>query len=370
MTKPQNLETTYLAHTLIVGIQAPYNQAKNIQSYFDEFINLVKSNGIHYDHALFIKLREIDHRMFLTPGKAQELLDECLKHNISDVIVSEPLSAVQEKNMADFLNCRVFDRTSLILDIFKHSAHTVEGKLQVEIAGWEFKKTRLTGKGLHLAQQRGGIAVKGGPGETLKEKETRIIEDMVLQLRRRLEKAKTARETQRKHRIASHVPHICLIGYTNAGKSTILNALTKAHVLAEDKLFATLDTTTRELYIDSKKKGVISDTVGFIQFLPPTLIEAFKSTLSELHHANLLLQIIDVSDPGWSTHIDVVGHILMELNVKKPMYYIFNKADRLSPEQLAETKIQVASYKPHAIISSLTKDGIAPLVDLLRAWQP
>lgn len=370
MTKPQNLETTYLAETLIVGIQAPYNHSKNIQSYFDEFVNLVKSNGIAYNHSIFIKLRELDHRMFFTPGKAQELLDVCLKHNIRDVIISEPLSAVQEKNLADFLNCRVFDRTNLILDIFKHSAHTMEGTLQVEIADWEFKKTRLTGKGLHLAQQRGGIAVKGGPGETLKEKETRIIEDKVFLLRKRLEKARIARETQRKQRIAGRVPHVCLIGYTNAGKSTILNALTKAHVLAENKLFATLDTTTRELFIDGKKKGVISDTVGFIQFLPPTLIDAFKSTLSELEYANLLLQIVDISDPGWPTHIDVVAQILHDLKVDKPMYYIFNKADRLTPEQLEQMAPDLEQYKPRAIVSSLTKKGIEPLIELLRSWQP
>jgi len=157
------------------------------------------------------------------------------------------------------------------------------------------------------------------------------------------------------------------VGYTNAGKSTILNALTKSHVLAEDRLFATLDTTTRELYIDHKKKGLISDTVGFIQQLPHHLIEAFKSTLTELHYAHLLLHVVDISDPNWESHISVVMHVLKELDIDKRMLYVFNKADRIENKELLEVALR--KYQPHIFTSALSKEGLEPLIDFLRGWE-
>lgn len=351
--------------TLIIGVEAPYNKTVNIDSYYQEFLNLVRTNGTEYDQAIFVKLREIDPGYFLTKGKLQEVKEIVDKHNITDIIISEPLSVQQERNLHDFLHCKIHDRTRLILEIFEKAAHTAEGKIQVAIAMLQFDKSRLAGQGIYLSQQAGQIGNRG-PGETLKERETRHIETAILKMRRQLESLEKARATQRKRRLNNQIPHIAIVGYTNAGKSTLLNALTKSNVLAEDKLFATLDTTTRELYIDSKKKGLISDTVGFIQQLPHQLIEAFKSTLSELQYADLLLHVIDISDPNWEAHIKVVLNILAELEVDKPMLYVFNKADRVS--DFAQLEQSISRYQPHVIISAQSKEGLAPLTEFLRAW--
>lgn len=352
--------------TLIIGIEAPYNKTVNMDSYFQEFVNLVKTNGTEYDEAVFIKLRDIDPGYFLTKGKLQEVKELVDKHEIKEVIISEPLTVQQERNLNDFLRCKIHDRTRLILEIFEKSAHTSEGKIQVAIAMLQFDKSRLAGQGIYLSQQAGTIGNRG-PGETLKERETRHIENAVIKLKRNLIILEKARATQRKRRLNSKLPLICLVGYTNAGKSTILNALTKSNVLAEDKLFATLDTTTRELYVDGQKKGLISDTVGFIQQLPHQLIEAFKSTLSELQYADLLLHVIDAADPNWENHIKVVMAILHELKVDKPMLYVFNKADKVADTQALEQ--QIAHYEPHVIVSAQSKTGLKPLYEFLKTWQ-
>ena len=252
------------------------------------------------------------------------------------------------------------------MEIFEKGAHSAEGKLQIQIAMLQHKKARLAGRGIYLSQQGARIGTTG-PGETQKEIDARHIETSILKLKRQLVRLKQARETQRKQRLASQIPLFCLIGYTNAGKSSILNALTKSNVLAENKLFATLDTTTRELYIDGKKKGLISDTVGFIQQLPHHLIEAFKSTLSELNYADLLIQVIDISDPNWEAHIAVVRHILDELSINKEMVYVFNKADKV--DMIHFLKPAMEKYEPFVITSTKTKEGIAPLIEFLQQWQ-
>jgi GTP-binding protein HflX len=349
--------------TLIVAIHAPYNKTADIESYFQEFLNLVKSNKTEYDEALYIKLREIDPGYFLTKGKLEEVKKIVDEKKIEEVIFSEPLSVQQERNLHDYLHCHIYDRTRLILEIFEKSAHTAEGKLQVAIAMLQFDKARLAGQGIYLSQQAGKIGARG-PGETLKERETRHIENAILKWKKQLESAEKTRETQRKQRLISKIPLVCLIGYTNAGKSTILNLLTKSNVLAEDKLFATLGTTTRELYIDGKKRALISDTVGFIQQLPHQLIQAFKSTLSELEYANLLLQVIDISDANFENHIRVVEAILKELNVQKDMLYIFNKADKIT--LTPEIQQTIARYQPHVVVSSLSKETISPLMEYLK----
>lgn len=355
--------TQQFPKTLLLGIQAPYNRNIDINSYFEEFLNLVKSNRTHYDEVKFITLREIDPAYFLTQGKLEQVKEICDKLEIEEVIISEPLSVQQERNLSELLHCKIYDRTRLILEIFEKSATSAEGKLQVEIAMLQFDKSRLSGQGIYLSQQAGKIGNKG-PGETIKERETRHIENAVLKIKKQLEKLHVARQTQRKRRLESNIPLICLIGYTNAGKSTILNALTKSSVLAEDKLFATLDTTTRELYIDGKKKALISDTVGFIQQLPHQLIEAFKSTLSELEYADLLLHIIDSADANWELHIKTVLQILKELEVNKPMLYVFNKTDKInSHEQLSA---HIGKYQPHVLVNAVDKENLLPLVEYIN----
>lgn len=218
----------------------------------------------------------------------------------------------------------------------------------------------------YLSQQAGVIGLRGGPGETAKERERRFIENEILKLKRQLESIQRSRDVQRKQRLSRNIPHICLIGYTNAGKSTILNTLTKSDVLAENKLFATLDTTTRELYINGTKKGVISDTVGFIQQLPHQLIEAFKSTLDELHYASLLLHVVDATDTNWEDHITVVNTILKDLKINKQILYVFNKCDLLN--NLVDFEKTIYRYQPNVLVSGTSKDGLEELIDFLDAW--
>jgi GTP-binding protein HflX len=217
--------------------------------------------------------------------------------------------------------------------------------------------------------QQAGILGNKGPGETAKEDLRRHIEEKIRQARKRLETLERSRNIQRKQRLESKIPLICIIGYTNAGKSSLINRIAKGDVLAEDKLFATLDTTTRELFIDNKKKALISDTVGFISQLPHNLIAAFKSTLDELKYASLLLQVVDLSNPAWKSQIGVVKTTLEELNVSHPMLYVFNKIDKLSQEQLEALKPELEQFQPHVLINTCDKKGVEPLIAYLSSYQ-
>lgn len=362
----KNKSTHNTPKLLLVGIFAPYNKTTDIESYFNEFVQLAKSNGIVWEDILFIKLRTIDPGTFITSGHLEKIKQLCEQKHIDEVLISEPLTPQQERNLSDYLQVRVFDRTQLILEIFEKAAVTAEGKLQVAIAMMEHEKSRLAGKGKHLAQQTGILGMRGGFGETLKEKERRYIEERILHVKRQLKQLEQTRETQRKQRLKSNLPMICLVGYTNVGKSTILNLLTKSNVLAEDKLFATLDTTTRELYLQNTKTALISDTVGFIQLLPPQLIEAFKSTLSELKYANLLLHVVDISDQNWQSHIDIVHYILHDLGIDKDMLYVFNKSDRVQITPILKSTLE--KYQPHVIVSALNKEGLKQLTHYLECY--
>lgn len=354
--------------TLLLGVFAPYNRELAREDYFAEFLSLVKTLGLQYDETSFIKLRHVDKANFLTKGKLLDLLTLCQEHDIEEVVISEILSPLQERNLEDFLGCKVFDRERLILEIFQNAATTAEGKIQVEMAQLEYLKTRIAGKGLHLAQQAGHIGTRG-PGETEKEYMRRHLTERFRQARKRLKTLQKSREVQRKRRLASKLPLISLVGYTNAGKSTIINQLTKSNVLAEDKLFATLDTTTRELFLGHEKIGLISDTVGFISQLPHHLIEAFKSTLDELHYSELLLHVVDVSNHSWQGQIDIVLETLDELGVKRKMLYIFNKVDQLSPEELEELEEEFEAYQPHVLTTGTSKEGLQELISYLQAHQ-
>jgi len=359
--------THYLPKILLLGVHAPYNRTKQIDSYYDEFLSLVKTHGLTYHESIFIKLREISPVYFLTKGKLQELKELCDELEIEELLVSEALTAQQERNLEDLLNVRVFDRTKLILEIFENSAHTAEGKTQVAVAMLQYKKSRLAGKGIDMSQQRGVIGVRGGFGETAKEKETRDIDNQILKMKKNLKNLQKTRDTQRKTRLASQATQICLIGYTNAGKSTILNRLTKSSVLAEDKLFATLDTTTRELFIDGQKKGLLSDSVGFIQNLPHHLIDAFKSTLDELQYAKLLLHVVDTSNSNWEAQVQVVNSILRDLGIEnKKMLYVFNKIDSAHNLETLETKL--FQYRPHVLTSASQKNGLDSLKQFLSTY--
>jgi GTP-binding protein HflX len=353
--------TKRFTKVLLLGIYAPYNKDLSQEDYFEEFLNLVKTLGIEYDETMFIKLRHIDKSNFLTKGKLLDLLTLCQEKGIEEIVFSEILTPLQERNLEDFLGCTVYDRERLILEIFQNAAHTAEGKIQVEMAQLEYEKTRIAGKGIQLAQQAGHIGTRG-PGETIKESARRHLSERLRTAKKKLVALQKSRTVQRKKRLESKLPLICLVGYTNAGKSSIINALTKSDVIAKDELFATLDTTTRELFIDHKKIGLISDTVGFISQLPHHLIEAFKSTLDELKYADLLLHVVDASNHSWPGQIEIVLDTLYELGVSdKPMLYVFNKKDLLSQEELEIIESEIEEYQPNALISATTKSGLEEL---------
>ena len=354
-------------NVLLLGVHAPYNRTRNVEAYFEEFLNLAKSNGLCTDLTLLMRIRDIDTTYFITKGKLEEVKKLCEEHDIHHLIISEPLSVQQERNLSDYLHCKVFDRTQLILEIFEKAAHSAEGKTQVQIAMLQHKKSRVSGRGVHMSQQAGILGLRSGAGETAKERELRHLETLILKLKRELVQIEQVRATQRKRRLESNLPLMCLIGYTNAGKSSILNALTKSDVLAEDRLFATLDTTTRELYINGKKLGLISDTVGFIQNLPHNLIDAFKSTLAELQYADLLIEVIDAADPNWESHIGIVQDILKDLDLQnKEVLYVFNKIDKIEDNPLLLQAFN--NYQPHVLTSTISKEGLEQLKESIKAW--
>lgn len=369
MAKGEMIGTNLYPKIFLIGVHSPLNKTNDIESYYQEFINLAKAYGV-VDYDFYpVKLRELDSRNFFTKGKLDDLKVAFDQSNAVKVIVSDQLTPQQERHLADLLGCEVLDRARLILSIFEKSAVTAEGKIQVEIAQLNFEKTRLAGHGIHLEQQAGAIGLKG-PGETLKEKMTRVIQRQEHTLKQRLAKVEKVRDSQRKQRLNQQIPQICLVGYTNSGKSSILNALTNSDVLARDQLFATLDSTTRQLFVGNKKIGVISDTVGFIQNLPTQLIEAFKSTLAEANLADLLLIVTDIADASWKSHINTVLETLENLNIEKEVLFIFNKSDKLDAEELQKRILEFGFFGPYVVINTLSKESMAPLKKYLSTWKP
>lgn len=370
MAKRETVSTEFRRKTLLVGIQSPSNKTDDIQAYYDEFLNLAATYGVTDYVNINIKIRSIDSGYYFTKGKLAEVKAIFDDGNFDDIIISDTLSAQQERNLNDMFDCPILDRTRLILAIFEKSAKTAEGKMQVEIATLEFAKTRVTGHGVHLDQQAGSIGVRGGPGETMKEATLRHLNRSILNLKRHIETLDKARATQRKQRLDNGIPQICLVGYTNSGKSSILNALTDSDVLAKDQLFATLDTTTRQLVINGKKIGLLSDTVGFIQQLPHQLIASFQSTLSELSYASLLLVVIDIADNNWKSHIDVVLQTLDTIKVEKEILFVFNKIDKLTKKELELRLSQFGFFSPYVAVSCMKPAGLNPLKKYLEKWKP
>ncbi len=368
MSTKNLIDTATQVSVLIISVQTPQNKTFDSESYFQEFRNLVKTSGVNPTEELYLKLRSIDYSYFFTKGKLSELIQFCSDKNFDEIIISEPLTTQQVKNLKESLNTPIIDRTELILRIFELGAQSAEGKIQVEMAFLKHKKSRLVGYGMFMSQQGGTISSKG-PGETAKEKAIQHLERSITQARKELAQLEKTRDIQRKRRLESAAPHIAIVGYTNAGKSTLLNTLTNSTILAEDKLFATLDTTTRELRFGTKKIGTISDTVGFIQNLPHSLINAFKSTLSELLYAKLLLIVTDISDKNWRNHIRVVQKTLEEIGAHTiPVLFVFNKIDQIDPKEINLEELETF-YKPYTLISAINKQDCQPLIGLLTSWK-
>lgn len=322
-----------------------------------ELVLLSESAGFNVVEKILSKRIQPDHKYFIGSGKINEIKD--LKNTLeaTTIIFNHDLSASQERNIEKVTGLRVFDRTALILYIFSLRAKTHEGKLQVELAHLEHLATRLTRGWSHLERQKGGIGVRGGPGEKQIELDRRMLRTRIKQLKEKLEKLKKQRNMQRRARHRSNILNVSIVGYTNAGKSTLFNYVTHEKILAENKLFATLDTTSRKLFIEPHHHLVISDTVGFIKSLPTTLIEAFKSTLEEATGADLLIHVVDISNPAKSDQISEVHKILKEIKADKiPQILILNQIDKIDAK--ADFDRDEYGNIIRIQLSSLTGDGI------------
>ena len=296
----------------------------------EEIRELVLSADMKIVSTVNIKRSAPDPKYFLGSGKAEEIKFIIQESHADIVIFNHNLSPSQERNLEKFLSTRILDRTALILFIFAKRAKSHEGKLQVELAQLDHLSTRLIKGWSHLERQKGGIGVRGGPGEKQLELDRRMLRLRIKQLKEKLDKLKRQRTMQRKKRSRSNVLNISIVGYTNAGKSTLFNQLTRANALAMNQLFATLDTTSRKLFIEEGVECVISDTVGFIKALPTTLIEAFKSTLEESREADLLLHVVNMANPNHGEQIIAVNKILDEIKASSiPQILVLNQIDRL-----------------------------------------
>lgn len=294
-----------------------------------EFLELVRSAGAEPATLLTASRHRPDSRTFIGSGKLEELRALLAAHSAELVIFNHSLSPSQERNVEQELKCRVLDRTGLILDIFAQRARTHEGKLQVELAQLEYMSTRLVRGWTHLERQKGGIGLRG-PGETQLETDRRLLRGRIKSIHKRLDKVRSQRDQNRRARARAEIHSVSLVGYTNAGKSTLFNALTNADVYAADQLFATLDPTLRRLEIEDVGPVVMADTVGFIRHLPHKLVEAFQATLQEASEASLLVHVIDAADPDRELNVEQVELVLKEIGANDvPVLKVMNKIDKL-----------------------------------------
>ncbi|MFT4149601.1 MAG: GTPase HflX [Paracoccaceae bacterium] len=302
-------------------------------------------------------------------GKVAELKAVFAAEDVELVLVDGPVSPVQQRNLEKEWGVKLLDRTSLILEIFADRARTREGVLQVELAALSYQRTRLVRAWTHLERQRGGFGFVGGPGETQREADRRAIDDQVLRIRRQLEKVVKTRELHRSARKKVPFPVVALVGYTNAGKSTLFNRMTGADVLAKDMLFATLDPTMRGIVLPSGRKIIASDTVGFISDLPTQLVAAFRATLEEVLEADLILHVRDISHPETAEQAADVAGILQSLGVKPtvPMFEVWNKLDLVDPSARDSLMAQAENREGVFPISAVTGEGVARLLDAISA---
>ncbi len=336
-----------------------------------ELAQLARTAGVEVVGQTYQRLESINPATLIGKGKVEELVEYRRKLDYDVLIFDEELSPRQQRNLEEALgeSVKVLDRTALILDIFAHHAHTREGALQVELAQYEYRLPRLTRRWTHLARQAGGGAARGGvagvglrgPGETQLETDRREIGRRIARLKRELEQVRTHRRGYRRRRQKAAIPVVAIVGYTNAGKSTLLNAISDADVLVEDKLFATLDPTTRRVTLPEGREVLFTDTVGFIQKLPTTLVAAFRATLEEVAEANLLLHVVDITHPNALEQSRAVEETLAEIEATgKPVVVALNKIDKLKNPSLIQEL--VAEFPNSLAISARERLGLTELL--------
>ncbi len=357
-----------LPGVLLVGVDLglPHFDAE-----LEELAQLAQTAGYRVLDRVACKRRTPDPALFVGSGKADEIKALALGHGATEILFDQALSPSQQRNLERYLGLPVNDRTLLILEIFAQRARSHEGKLQVELARLQYLSTRLVRRWSHLERQSGGIGMRGGPGETQIELDRRMIGDAIKRTKERLEKVKRQRSTQRRQRERREAFTISLVGYTNAGKSSIFNALVKARAYAADQLFATLDTTTRQLYLGEVGRTVsLSDTVGFIRDLPHGLVDAFAATLQEARDADLLLHVVDASNPDHPEQIAEVMRVLREIGADDlPQILVFNKLDAIPPERQPLQRLDQVELEgqpvPRIFLSAHSGDGLSELRALL-----
>ena len=345
---------------ILVGVRT--SEHDDTDKSLDELEELAATAGAVAVGRVIQNLDQIHPGTYVGKGKLEEIKDLIWETEATGIICDDELSPIQLGNMEDVLDTKVMDRTLIILDIFAGRASTNEGKIQVELAQLKYRQSRLTGLGKSLSRLGGGIGTRG-PGEKKLEMDRRLIRDRIAQLNRELKDVKRHREVTREQRNRNKIPVVAIVGYTNAGKSTLLNHLTGAGVLEEDKLFATLDPTTRNLKLPSKQEVLMTDTVGFIRKLPHHLIEAFRSTLEEAKYADIILHVVDASNPQVDEQMYIVYETLMNLEVKnKPIITAFNKQDKIQGENILRD-----FHADHIVrISAKHGDGLEELQEVIE----
>lgn len=328
-----------LEKAVFVGIIRQEDDERKVKEYLDELEFLAETAGVKGDRKFVQRLDKPDNATYIRSGKLEEIASYCEENSVNYVIFDDELTGMQQRNIEKVIKCSsVIDRTSLILEIFAQRAKTSYAKMQVELARYNYMLPRLAGMWTHLERQRGGMGTRGGMGETQIEIDRRIVKERISRLKEQLKKVDKQMATQRSNR--GNMVRLALVGYTNVGKSTIMNMLAKSDVFAENKLFATLDTTVRKVVIENVP-FLLSDTVGFIRKLPTQLIEAFKSTLDEVREADILLHVVDICAPDFEEQMSIVEKTLSDIGAKdKPVYVIFNKVDAYTYEPYDEFSLE------------------------------
>ncbi|MBR1944991.1 MAG: GTPase HflX [Alphaproteobacteria bacterium] len=372
-TKPQpNRKALLSEKTFVLNpvLKDKADTGRSSQAGLEEIKNLTAAIDLTVVAAETVLLNRLNAALYIGKGAAERIRDLIKDNEITLAVVNTALSPIQQRNLEKLWHCKVIDRTALILEIFGERARTKEGVLQVELAHLSYQRSRLVRGWTHLERQRGGKGFLGGPGETQIELDRRVITDNIVKPKKELEEVKRTRHLHRKARQRVPFPVVALVGYTNAGKSTLFNRLTNADVFAKDMLFATLDPTMRLLKLPSGRQVILSDTVGFISDLPTELVAAFRATLEEVLEASLIIHVRDISHPDTTAQKADVENVLKALGVSKQvdqgLIEVLNKSDLMETEEHAALQGAVSRQDKHVLISAVTGEGIPELLNLLE----